>query len=156
MGIQDWKQNCVSVDPNSFRFNGVSRELKRWELQIRYLGVIRFVFHVVQPLLIRFTQQILCYSKSSLNHEHKSDQKSELPWFFYGYRKWLFVDSFSVYISPPNCVHCLSVDLADEIWRRSPISFKRVRLWCLFCDPYPTTHQPNIGVRWRKGTKRTP
>ena len=41
---------------------------------VRYMGVIRFEFHVLQLLSIRFTQQNLCnISKSIMKHHQKSD-----------------------------------------------------------------------------------
>ena len=47
---------------------------------MRYVGVIRFVFHVLQLLLIGFTQRNLCcISISTMKHQHKSHSKLDLP-----------------------------------------------------------------------------
>ena len=37
-----------------------------------------------------------------------------------------------------------------NIWRRGPISFKRVSLWCLLFGPYRTTYQSNLGAQLKK------
>ena len=67
---------------------------------IRYVGVNWFVFHVLQLLLIRFTQQnSCCIRKSSMKHLQKPDPKSDLPCFS-------CVDFLSRNIGPPDCVHC--------------------------------------------------
>ena len=69
---------------------------------VRYMGVTHFVFHVLQLLPSRFTQRNLCcISKFAMKHQ----QKSDLPWFSYGYRKCMSVDSLLEYKFSPNCVH---------------------------------------------------
>ena len=70
-------------------------------------GVNCFYFHVLWHLPIWFTQQNLwCISKSTMDHQQKSDSESDLPCFSYGYRKCMFIGFFlSKNIPPPNCVH---------------------------------------------------
>lgn len=50
------------------------------------------------------------------------------------------------------CKHLwLSVGVFGISWRHSPVSVKlHVPLWCLSFHPHWTTHQSNIGARWRK------
>ena len=43
-----------------------------------------------------------------------------------------------------------SVEWLINIWRRSPITFKYVCLWCLVFDLHKTTYQSNVGVWLRK------
>ena len=70
--------------------------------RLRYVGVTWFLFHVLQRLVIKFTQQNLCcISKSTMKHM----QELDFPLFSYGYHKWMFVDFFTRYIGPPNCIH---------------------------------------------------
>jgi hypothetical protein len=53
---------------------------------LRYAGVIWFVFHVLQLLLIRFIQQnSCCISKSTMKHLQNTDWKLDLPLFSYDY-----------------------------------------------------------------------
>ena len=63
---------------------------------IRYVGVVWFVFHVLQILSIRLIQQsFCCISKSTMTYQHKLDSESNLPFFGYGFWKYMFVDSWS-------------------------------------------------------------
>ena len=60
------------------------------------MGVVWFVFHILQFLLIRFTQQNLrCMSKSAMEHLQTPDWKSNLPKFSSGDGKCMFVDFFN-------------------------------------------------------------
>ena len=53
---------------------------------VMYVGVIRYVAHVLQRLLIIFTPRSLCWiNKSTTKHQQKLDWKSDLPWLSYGY-----------------------------------------------------------------------
>ena len=46
-----------------------------WDLSLRYVGVIWFIFNVLRLLSIRFTQpNLCCISKSMMKHEQKSDE----------------------------------------------------------------------------------
>lgn len=63
--------------------------------------------HCPQLLAIIFTQwSMCCISKSTVKHWQNSDQKLDLPYFSYGYRKYMFLDSLSEYTCPSNCIHC--------------------------------------------------
>ena len=63
---------------------------RQWFL--RYVGVIWFVFHVPQLLLIIFTQQNSCCTSNSLmKHLQKLDWKLDLPWFSYDYQKCMLI-----------------------------------------------------------------
>jgi len=66
---------------------------------IRYdVGVIWFIFHVLQLLPIRSKQQNVCRnSKSTMQHQQNLDWNSDLPQV---HACW----SLSEHISPPNCV----------------------------------------------------
>ena len=71
-----------------------------------YVGVIWcFLFHVLQLLPIRFTQQMVCCTnKPTMKHLQEPDWESYLPWFSYGYRKCMFAYFLTMYIDPPNYV----------------------------------------------------
>ena len=74
---------------------------------LRFVGVVWLILHVVQLPLSRFTLLILCYvGKFMMKHMQKSDWKSGIPLFSYGYRKCTFVDFSAGYMGLPNCVHC--------------------------------------------------
>ena len=64
------------------------------------LGVIWFVFHVLQLLPIRLHKNLCCISKSKI-----PDWKLDLPLFSCGYRKCMFVDFLIESIDPSSCVH---------------------------------------------------
>ena len=40
----------------------------------------------------------------------------------------------------------IECEVVNKTQRRSPISFKRLSLWCSFFNPCQITHQSNIGV----------
>ena len=69
---------CRLVCASAHNFGDVDRS-ETSNVRIRYVGVIRFNFHVLQLPLIRFAQhQLFCISKSATNH--KNHQKSHPPW----------------------------------------------------------------------------
>ena len=64
------------------------RSYTSWHWGIRYVGVIRLVFHVLQLLPITFMlRNLCCISKFVMKHQQKSDWKSDPPWCSYDYRK---------------------------------------------------------------------
>ena len=131
VGLRCWK--CSSV----------RWMISSWNCK-RYVGVSWFVVHVLQLLLIRFTQQnSCCTSKTMMKHLQKLDWRFDLPWFSCGYRKCMFVDFLIEYIGLSNHVHYWVV---SNVWRRIPISCKQVSLWCLLFDP----HRTKSRVRLRK------
>ena len=80
-----------------------------------YVGVIWVVFHVLQLLPLRFTQQNLCCTnKSTIKHHQNTLENRTSPFFvYYCHKCMLNVDSLIKYIDPPNCVHyrvCLVLD----------------------------------------------
>ena len=69
---------------------------------LRCMSVIWCICHVLQLLSIRFIQQNSCCNrKSPMKHKQKPDSKSHLPWFSYGYWKYMFAD-FLTWLSPPK------------------------------------------------------
>ena len=70
---------------------------------LRYVGVIRFTFSVLQLLPIRFEQQkFSCISKSRMTyHQNQIESRTSL-YFNYGDQKHVFVDSLTEYIGSPN------------------------------------------------------
>jgi hypothetical protein len=74
-------------------------------LYLRYVGVIWFLFDVLQLLPIIFTEQNPCWSSKSIETslKEKPGWKSELPWFTHDYRKRMFVDLLIGCICPCNC-----------------------------------------------------
>ena len=79
-----------------------------------------FVFHVLQFILIRFTQQNLCCISNSMMRfiQKQMDWKPNLPLFTYDYRKCMFADLLIVYIVLPTMftIECIVVVVT---WRRS-------------------------------------
>jgi hypothetical protein len=75
-------------------------------LESRFAGVIWFLFHVFQLLMIKFVpnETFCCIGKSTTKHHQEPDWTLDLPWFTYGFRKCMCVDSFTELIGP-NCVH---------------------------------------------------
>ena len=69
------------------------------------MGLIWYGIHVLQLLLMRFTQQnMCCIKKSIMKHLHKNKQIENLtsPYF----NLWcMFVDFLTKYIGLSNCVH---------------------------------------------------
>ena len=63
---------------------------------VSHVVVMWFIFHVLQLLPIRFTQQNLsCINNSTMTRHQKSDLKADIPLLSYGYRKCMLVDSFT-------------------------------------------------------------
>ena len=88
---------------------------------------------------------LCCISISMMKHQQISYWNWDLPWFSNSYwkcMKCMFVDSLMECTCPPNCAQYL-VWSNSWSWRRSPISFKHMFLWCLFFDPHPTIHKSN-------------
>ena len=57
------------------------------------------------------------------------DGKLNLPWCSYGcYWKCMLVDSLSRFVGPPPNYVTTKCEIADKIWRRSPIFFQHVSL----------------------------
>ena len=77
-----------------------------------------------------------------MKHLEKPGWKSNVPWFSYGYRKCMFVNFLTEYIDPP-IVSIIECRIVINIWRRSPISFKYMSLWCWLFDP-PELHTDQI------------
>ena len=78
-----------------------------WEgllLAIRYVGVLWFLFHVLQ-LLPPINQYLCCISEYTIKCSQRLDLRSEFPWFSYDYWKCNIVDLLIRYMGPPNCVH---------------------------------------------------
>ena len=79
---------------------------------LRYAGVIQFVFVVLHLQFIKFTfVNLCCISKDMMKQQQQS--KTNLHLFSYAYCKCNFVDSLIEYLSPPK-------------WKRTPIFFKHV------------------------------
>ena len=74
---------------------------------IWYVGVMWFLFimfsNFYQLDLHNKTQFALANSRCNIYK--KSDQNLDLPWYNYSNQKYMFVDSLTGYIGPPNCVH---------------------------------------------------
>ena len=86
-------------------------------------SLVRFSMFL-QPLPIRFTQQILCcISKSTIKTSAKIGLKIGHPMVI---GRACSVDFLHGYIGSPNGFHCWVV---ISIWGRSPISFEHVSLW---------------------------
>ena len=50
-----------------------------------------------------------------------------------------------IHMSSQLCSLLSVIRVVIDIWRRSPIPFKHVSLWCLLFDPHQTTYQSNVG-----------
>ena len=60
------------------------KKMHELHLYVRYVGVVRFVFHVLQLLLMRFTQRkVWRINKSMMKHQQESDQNSGMPLMFW-------------------------------------------------------------------------
>ena len=62
---------------------------------ITYVGVIRFIFMFSNSLFRFDLHNETCISKSMMKHHETWHWKSDLPWFSYGYRKCMFVDTLT-------------------------------------------------------------
>ena len=92
----------------------------------RHVDVISFVFHVLQLLAIRCTQQkSCCISRSTMRHM----LQPYLPWFSYGYHRCILVDLLTIYIDPPHRVYIVEYRAIINMSRRSLISLNRT--WVL-------------------------
>ena len=70
---------------------------------LRYVGVIRFTFSVLHLLPIRFEQQKFnCISESTMKYHQNRIESRTSPYFNYGDKKHMFVDSLTEYIGAPN------------------------------------------------------
>ena len=99
-------------------------------LSLRYTGVIRFVFHVGQLLLVRSTQwNLCCTSKYMIKHLPKSHWKLDLSWFRYGYRKCMFCWILH-WIHKSLWLWSRSLygecGVVNEVWRDYPVLFRHV------------------------------
>ena len=111
-------------------------------LELRYVGVIWFLFHVLQLLMIKLLPNETCVALANLQ---RSITKNLIEhWTSHdvlnSYWKCMFVDSFTELIGPQLC-SLLSVESLIESGRHSPISFKHVSLWCYFLWSSPN-HTP--------------
>ena len=76
------------------------------------MGDIRFMFHVLQLLPIKFTRENLCcISTSTMQHPQVLDKKLDFSLFSFDYRKCTFVDSLTEYMGPLNCVQTSMLSL---------------------------------------------
>ena len=122
---------------------------------IRYAGVTPFVVHVSNfSQLSSHNKTCVALANLQWNHQQKSDWKSNLPLFSYGYQKCIFVDSSFEYKGFSNCVH-FECEVVNKSWRLCPIYVKHVSLCFLFFDLHSAKHQSNISVRLRIMTKNT-
>ena len=103
---------CGSVQLSSRveQFCGSWRHLRRgeWSLQfplLRYVGVMRFSFCVLQFLLVGCTQQIVSALQIyKLEHQNKSHGNMDLPWLSYGWWKRMLADFATLdHRSSPLC-----------------------------------------------------
>lgn len=83
---------------------------------LRCVGLLQFIFHVLQTLPKSFTQRNLCRIDKSM----RIDLKMGHPWF--NARLWI---PSLIHMSSQSC--SLSVDF---LWKDSPVSSKHVPLWC--------------------------
>ena len=91
--------HCSHLGTEACLFGGVS-----WLL--RNVGAILLSFHVLQLILMSFTQQnSYCLNKSITEYLQIQDWKANLTRFGYGYQNCMFVDFLTGYIGPPNYVH---------------------------------------------------
>jgi hypothetical protein len=118
---------------------------------LRYVGVLWLMFHPL-PTSIDYMYTTRLVLHQQIYNETSANTKLKIrpPWFwYYNYWRYVFVDFFTRYISPPNYVHYeCRVDI--HIWRHNPICFKHVSLCCLLFDSHPTAYQSNIEVQLRK------
>ena len=115
---------------------------------LRYVGVIWFVFHVLQLLPIRLTQQnSCCISKSLMKHLQRLDRKLDLPLFSYGtYWKCMYVDFLTgEIIGPPNCatIECRVVINVEDIVE--PLLYMCLYDVCTLILTNPHTNQISVG-----------
>ena len=120
---------CSGVFLKSSTSTGSSRTNNRFPLFIvRYVGAIWFVFSNFYQL-DSHKQNSSCISKCTMKHLQNLDWwKTDLPFFTYGYGKYMFVEFLTGYIiiSPPNRVHYWVIyNNIMHIWqRRNPIFLK--------------------------------
>ena len=117
----------------------------------RHVDVISFVFHVLQLLAIRCTQQkSCCISRSTMRHM----LQPYLPWFSYGYHRCILVDLLTIYIDPPHRVYIVEYRAIINMSRRSLISLNRT--WVLMMMLFALWSSPNcIPIKCRGPMKET-
>jgi hypothetical protein len=125
-------------------------------VSLRYAGVIWFIFHVLQLLPIRFTQQNLCcINISMMKHLQEPNWKSDFPWLFMVIESACLLTSWlNTYVLP--IVVTIECRIVSYTWGRRPISFKHVSSSSFLNDPHWTTFQSNLGVQWRKWATSDP
>ena len=122
-----------------------------WYLEmrlVRYVGVIRFILHVLKLLPIRFTKQThVAFSKFIMKHLQKPIWKLDLPSFDCNCWKCMFISFLTRYVSPPN-MFTIKCRVVIDIWPCNPNTFNMclydVALWTSL-NPVP-----NVEVRWRE------
>ena len=112
-------------------------------------GVIWFIFHVLQLLLIRFTWHYsCCIGKSILQHLQKPDRKSDVSWYISDYRMCMFVDFLIGYLGLSNCVHYWMQSSYEQC---NPISFS-ICIFMMFALWSLMNHIPN---KYRGAIRKT-
>ena len=110
---------------------------------VRYVGVIQFLFQVLQLWPVRFTQQNLCWSsKSIMKHHQKLSWNLDFSLFSYGYHKCTFVGFVTKYICSP----IIGCGVVKIIWMHSPIFSNHVSLLFGGCSLNLTKPLSNIGT----------
>ena len=95
---------------------------------LRCVGVTSFVFHVLQLLLIRGTQQnSYCISKSLMRHSQKLNWKLNLSWFSYDYSKWKELMKSSLYLTK-NFATWSTTSCALALACRASVSTKTLKI----------------------------
>ena len=119
------------------------------------MGVIWFIFHALQLLPIRFTQQnSCCISKSIMKHMQNRIKIWTSPYL------GMVIGSSCLLICWLNTCMCpimftIECRVVFNIQKHSPISFKHVSVWCLLFDPHRTTCQSIVGVQLRNEPLKT-
>ena len=107
---------------------GVDGDHPKCDTTIRCVGVTSFVFHVLQLLLIRGTQQnSYCISKSLMRHSQKLNWKLNLSWFSYDYSKWKGLMKSSLYLTK-NFATWSTTSCALALACRASVSTKTLKI----------------------------
>ena len=117
-------------------------EYSQWTSR-KQAGVMWFLFHVLQPLLIMFTQQnSCCISKRLMKHVHKSHWQSNPPpllslWLLevkgLGFRIWKEFDVIGRCILKWEGISCdLTLNFTNIYMQ---VKNKAKRIWSTSCKP---------------------
>ena len=105
---------------------------------LRHVGVIWLVFHVLNFYRLALNNRT-CVASANLRWnicKNRIEIRTFLDLVMVIGCAWLAVDFLTGYTHVLPTVFTIECIVVMNIWRRSPISFKHVSLWCLLTEPH--------------------